>query len=310
MVIDETSMLDLSLAAKLLDAISPGTRVIFVGDPDQLPSIGAGNVLQDMMASKVIPHARLDKIKRQNPGAIIENCHRIRIGEDIELDPADPGSDMHFLPCRDSDPAIREARAVDLIVDLVCRRLPKAYGVDSKRDIQVLTPLREKTKLSCKDLNLKLQDKLSASDPIERSRFRIGDKVIQLKNDYGAGILNGDIGYVLDSYLGPDRKVVLAVEFQDPKRRVEVDVYENNLDLAYAITVHKFLGSECPIVIVPIFASFGSMIMQRNWLYTAVSRAKRVCILVGERGEVRKIVRRHSQGKRMTGLAARIEGML
>ncbi len=305
-VIDETSMLDLSLCAKLLDAVTLGTRIIFIGDTHQLPSVGAGNVLRDLIDSGVIPCAELTTIKRQDAGLIIRNCHAIRAGENIKLDNG-KGSDFFFL--RESDPI----KIQKTIVDLVIRRLPKKYGdasPDLKRGIQVLSPVREKTDLSCKALNAVLQPVLAGSPAIEGVKFRVGDKVINTKNDYTHGILNGDIGIVTAiDHAGTGRGgKTIAVTFDAPEREVELPLFDNSLDLAYAITVHKFQGSECDVVVIPIHRAFGPMIMQRNWLYTAISRAKRACILVGQLGEVAGIIKRVDQEGRHTWLGRRLVG--
>jgi exodeoxyribonuclease V alpha subunit len=172
--------------------------------------------------------------------------------------------------------------------------------LDALHDIQVISPFREKTALSCKALNVRLQQALNPNPAVEGCRFRQGDKVIQLRNDYERGIVNGDVGFVRE-ISKPARKI--RVQFENPERMVELDLINNDLDLAYCMTIHKSQGSEWPAVLIPIHPSFGPLMLHRNLLYTAVSRAKSQCIVLGHRDEVRKIVRRPGQEKRFTGLA-------
>jgi len=291
-ILDEMSMVDVRLFASFLEAVKPGTRLVLVGDTYQLPSVGPGNVLKDLIASGAVPCQELTVIKRQEPGLIITNSHRIKAGQDIEVRNG-PGSDFFFLS------RATEAEIRDTVLDLVRTRLPATYGVDRLRDIQVITPLREKTSLSCKGLNAVFQEALNPAPLPNGSRFKPGDKVINKKNNYQLDIINGDIGYVRDVDPKDD---TIVVDFENPDRRVELSLRDNDLHLAYAITCHSFQGSEAPIIVIPIHRCFGSLIMQRNWLYTAVSRAQKVCVLVGQREEVRKTIRRNKQQKRFTGL--------
>jgi len=291
-VLDEVSMVDVPLMARLLEALAPGTRLILVGDTYQLPPVGAGNVLKDAISSGVIPTTELTIIKRQDEGLIIRNCHRIKNGEDIEVGNSS-AKDFFFLQ-RESEDEIRET-----ILDLVSRRLPDSYKADPLRDVQVLSPLREKTGLSCKALNAEFQKRLNPNPPVEGCRFRSGDKVIQNRNNYEKDVINGDIGYVRE--IDP-RSRAITVAFENPERVVELPLYDNDLELAYAVTVHKFQGSETPIVVIPIHQAFGPFLMQRNLLYTAVSRARKVTVLVGQRGEVPRIIGRNQQQKRFTRL--------
>jgi exodeoxyribonuclease V alpha subunit len=160
--------------------------------------------------------------------------------------------------------------------------------------------LREKTGISCKALNTEFQRRLNPNPAIDGCRFRVGDKVIQNKNNYEKDIINGDIGYVREI----DRSTrTIIVTFENPTRIVDLPLYENDLELAYACTVHKYQGSEARIIVVPIHRCLGTLIMQRNLLYTAVSRAREVCILVGQREEIPKIIRRNQQQRRFTRLA-------
>lgn len=292
-VLDEVSMVDTSLFARFLEAVAPGTRLVLVGDTYQLPSVGPGNILKDLISSKTVPSTELTIIKRQDEGLIIRNCHRIKNGEDIELGNS-TARDFFFLK-RDDEESIRET-----ILDLVSRRFPESYKADPLREVQVITPLREKTALSCKALNAEFQRRINPKPKVEGCRFKVGDKVIQTKNQYDKDIINGDIGYVL----GIDKKGrSITVAFENPERTVELPLYENDLELAYAITCHKFQGSEARIIVIPVHRSFGPLIFQRNWIYTGVSRAKEVCVLVGQRDELTKAIRRNQQQRRHTRLA-------
>jgi len=292
-ILDEVSMIDVSLMASLLDAVAPNTRLIMVGDTYQLPSVGPGNILKDMISSGAIPFTELTIIKRQDEGLIVRNCHRIKNGEDIELENS-RAKDFFFLR-REDEESIRET-----IFELLIHRLKESYDIDPLRDVQIISPLRERTALSCRALNKECQEKLNKNPKIENCPFKIGDKVIQTKNEYEKDIINGDIGYIRSINL---QEKTIYVDFENPDRLVEIPLHENNLELAYCITCHKFQGSEAPIIIIPIHRSFGPLIMQRNWLYTAVSRAKDVCILIGQREEIPRIIRRNHQQRRFTNLA-------
>jgi len=291
-ILDEVSMVDTPLMARFLEAVAPGTRLILVGDTYQLPSVGPGNILKDLIASGTIPSTELTIIKRQDEGLIIRNCHRVKNGEDIELGNS-TARDFFFLK-REEHEEIRET-----ILELVSRRFPESYQADPLRDVQVITPLREKTGLSCKALNEEFQRRINPVPAIDGVRFKVGDKVIQTKNQYDLDIINGDIGYVL-ALDQKDRTI--TVGFENPERVVSLPLHQNDLELAYAITCHKFQGSEARIIVIPIHRSFGPLIMQRNWIYTAVSRAREVCVLVGQRGEVPLIIHRNHQQRRFTRL--------
>lgn len=298
-VLDETSMIDTPLMASFLNAVAVGTRLILVGDTYQLPAVGPGNILKDIIASGQIPCVELDIIKRQSPGQIVNNCHAIKAGRMIELD----NDSKDFFWIDGEDPAaIRKE-----ILDLVARRLPESYHADPLKDIQVISPMREKTDLSCKAINEVFQNEYNKNPKVKNCRFKVGDKVIQLKNDYDKEIINGDIGYV-QKIETVDRDPMIDVLFENPERKVTLPAYENNLDLAYAITCHKFQGSESKIIILPIHKCFSPLLMQRNWLYTAVSRAREVCICIGQDREIPKIIGRNKQMQRYTRLAKLLSG--
>jgi exodeoxyribonuclease V alpha subunit len=301
-IIDEVSMLDVSLAASLLKAIPQRTRLILVGDIYQLPSVGPGAVLKSLIECGTIPHAELTTIKRQDPGLIVTNCHRIKDGRDIEEARIGNGdADMYFLR-REEEEAVRNT-----ILDLYFDRLAARPECGNKfRDIQIICPRREATSLSAKEFNKAIQARIHTHG--ERRRIMDGDKVIQLKNGYFKDkdgvevfVANGDIGFVEAIESGKIR-----VRFDLPDRVVEFEAGNNDLDLAYALTIHKYQGSEAPIIIMPIHRSAGPLVQQRNLLYTAVSRAAKLCVLVGQRGEVKKIVDRNKQLARHNLLAKRL----
>ena len=301
LILDETSMLDLPLFASTLRAVPPKARLILIGDVNQLPAVGAGNVLRDLIRSKVIPVAELTKIKRQNPGLLLRNAHAVKDGSPIAVENEKADGDFYFLAMSSQMDIQQE------ICDLVTKRLPAKYGFDPLQDIQVISPFREKTNLSCKALNAKLQDVLNRDGEfVGKSIFRVGDKVIQRRNDYELKIVNGDIGVVLDWSTNVDKVPVMNVRFDNPEREVSIPVYDNNLQLAYCLTCHSFQGSEATAVIIPIHTSFGSLIMQRSWVYTAITRAKSLCVVVGEMSAFREASKRNRQIARFTTLAEKL----
>ena len=316
-ICDEVSMMDNWLMASLLKAIRPGSRLILVGDTNQLPAVGAGNVLKELIDSEIVPFTELTEIKRQDPGLIVENCHAIKNGiRDIEsgregvldfcfLDMDSPEAIQDTI--KDILKGVKNDENLGLFGGLVEKCLAPLGKLDVLRDVQVITPLREKTDLSVKALNFSLQKLLNRNarftKPGGRYSYFTGDKVIQKKNEYDIGIINGDMGIVK----GIDMKYKeIEVTFENPKREVSLPMKDNHLELAYAITCHSFQGSEAPVIIIPIHSSFGSLIMQRNWLYTAISRAQKLCILIGQREEIPKIIGRNKQQFRYTQLASKI----
>ena len=305
-ILDEASMIDIRLMASLTAALRPRARLILVGDVNQLPAVGPGNVLADVIASGRVPVARLTTIKRQNPGALLTGIHAIKDGRPPVIANR-PGDDL-FFDARETPDEI--ARTV---VDLVTRRLPAKFpGLDVLRDVQVLTAMRERGPLGCLDLNRALQAALNGgrdddagSRPDAPPKLRLRDKVIQGKNDYGRGIINGDIGFVRGLERGEDGKAAVQVAFDAPARAVEVPAGENALTLAYACTVHKFQGSECRVVVIPLHASQAHM-LTRSWVYTAISRAKECCVLVGSRAALSQAVKITRGTERTTGLASMV----
>ena len=310
-IIDEASMIDLMLMDGLLSAVKEGTRLIFTGDADQLPSVGAGNVLRDMIASECIPTIRLKEIFRQAEGSgIVANSHLINGGEY----PEQQGGDDFYIISKNNENSISET-----IKELIGGRIEAGFDfVRSADDIQVLTPTK-RGMLGAPSLNSVLQDVINPADELKAElkygsvTFREGDKVMQLKNNYGAewrsehfttegeGVFNGDMG-IIESIDVEDK--VMTVRMDDRLIDYCGDMLEE-IDLAYAVTVHKSQGSEFPVVIIPVF-SFPPMLMTRNLLYTAVTRGKKLVIIVGDPGRVRSMIDNNRADGRYTGLKARL----
>ncbi|MFA6948356.1 MAG: ATP-dependent RecD-like DNA helicase [Eubacteriales bacterium] len=306
-IIDEASMVDTVLLNGLLRAIKPGARLILIGDSDQLPSVGAGNVLCDLIASDRFSTVKLKEIFRQaKESLIVTNAHAINEGEEPTLDSTD--NDFFFLTRN------REENIAPTIADLCVSRLPKSYGEDIREKIQVITPSR-KGVAGTEMLNSLLQRTLNPPSPKKKEKkvreiiFREGDKVMQIKNNYdipwekegtdgGSGVFNGDIG-VIRKISPADESVTIA--FDD--RVAEYDfAMLGELDHAYAITVHKSQGSEYPVVIMPVY-SYSPRLLTRNLLYTAVTRAQKMVIMVGRRDVLHAMIDNNRQTLRYTGLA-------
>ena len=305
-IVDEASMVDNHLMSALLRAVKPGARVVIIGDSDQLPSVGAGNVLRDLLESRRFATVRLTEIFRQAQASlIITNAHAINRGNMPRIDVKD--NDFFFLP-RESD---REIAAT--VAQLYQTRLPRTYGDMAVHGTQVICPSR-KGETGTENLNVILQNALNPASPSKREHrfreltFREGDRVMQIRNNYdlewekpdgtmGCGVFNGDIGVIERINPGAEN---LEIRFDE--RHV---VYEFNLldelEMAYAITVHKSQGSEYPIVILPM-GSAAPMLLSRNLLYTAVTRAQSMVILVGREGILRTMVENNRQSMRYTGL--------
>jgi exodeoxyribonuclease V alpha subunit len=309
LVVDEASMLDVRLAADLLAALAPATRLVLVGDVDQLPSVGPGRVLRDVIDSGAVPTVRLTEIFRQAATSlIVTNAHRIHDGELPELGAPPPtGNDARdFFFLEEDDPI----KAATLVRDLVTTRLPRRYGLSS-HEIQVLAPMH-RGELGAGNLNQLLQEALTAGAPsVQRGarQYRVGDKVMQIRNDYDKEVWNGDIGVVVraESQDGAgESSVAVRFEDRDGDREVEYDSDElDELALAYAATVHKSQGSEYTAVIVPVHTQHFVM-LQRNLLYTAVTRGKRLVVLVGSRKALGIAVRNADVTLRCSGLAHRL----
>ena len=308
LIVDECSMVDEMLMYSLLRAVPDSMRVILVGDVDQLPSVGAGNVLRDIIDSGAVPVVRLTKIFRQAAASrIILNAHRINDGEFPDLSNG-AGTDFFFQKAEEPE------KAAEIIVDLVKNRLPKYYHV-LPQAIQVLTPMQRGV-VGAANLNQLLQ--AAVNPPVRDYKgnpgpelhrggyiFRAGDKVMQIKNNYDKEVFNGDIGMI--EKIDPEDRT-LAVRFDD--RSIEYDATElDEMVLAYATTVHKAQGAEYPIVVMPVMMTH-FMMLQRNLLYTGVTRAKKILVLVGQKKAVGYCVRNVTVDKRNTLLAERLKGMV
>ncbi len=303
-VIDETSMVDLSLGAQTLRAIPKHASLLLVGDVDQLPSVGPGSVLRDVIDSGAVAVCRLTEVFRQAAASeIITNAHRINEGQMPDLSaqaspPSRPATDFYFV--RADEPE----RGVELIVEMVRNRIPSRFGHDPLEDIQVITPMHRGL-LGARNLNAVLQDRLNPDSPgVERygQTYRVGDKVMQTVNNYDKDVYNGDSGRIVSVDI---EKGELAVRFDS--RCVEYDIRElDELSLSYAITVHKSQGSEYPVVIVPIHTQHYVM-LQRNLLYTAITRSRKLVVLVGTEKAVAIAVKRMSSTRRITTLRQRLQ---
>ena len=300
-VVDESSMIDILLMKALLEAVPDYMKVVLVGDVDQLPSVGAGSVLRDMIDSGAVPCVRLRRIFRQAQDSdIIMNAHAINRGEMPRTDNR-KGTDFWFTE-RDTPEKIAET-----VRFLVAEHLPKKSGFKPS-DIQVLCPMkRESDPTGSTRLNAVLQEALNPQ-PLKVVRngreFRKGDRVMQTKNDYEKGVFNGDMGTVTE--VDPEERA-LRVRFDEDLEPDYRGADLDHLDLAYAITVHKSQGSEFPVVIIPLHRSQYVM-LQRNLLYTAVTRAKRFCIVVGTREAVRMAAGRQDASRRCSLLEGRLDG--
>lgn len=300
-VVDEASMLDLILANKLIKAVAPGAHLLLVGDVDQLPSVGAGEVLRDILGADAIPRVRLTKIFRQaQESGVVVNAHRINAGQP----PAIGEYPDFFLFPADEPEAIAE-----LVVDIVARRIPRKFKLHP-RDIQVLTPMH-RGPAGAGNLNTILQEALAPhreSMPERRHGarvFRVGDKVIQIRNNYDkgkAGVFNGTVG-VITALSGEDRQLTVRTD-EDEDLTYDFDELDE-LQHAYAITVHRSQGSEYPAVVIPVSMSSYTM-LQRNLLYTAVTRARKLVVLAGSRKAIAIAVRTAGTGRRHTALTHRL----
>jgi exodeoxyribonuclease V alpha subunit len=303
-VVDECSMIDLILANKLVKAVARGAHLLLVGDVDQLPSVGAGEVLRDLLAaSDMIPRVRLTRIFRQaQQSGIVVNAHLVNAGSPPRLHGF---PDFFWFTCDDPE------ETAALTVDIVARRIPHRFGLDPRRDVQVLTPMH-RGPAGAGNLNILLQQALTPHAEGQPERryggrvFRVGDKVTQLRNNYdkgASGVFNGTVGVVTGMSLEDSKLTVLTDEDES------VDYAFDELDElthAYAATIHRSQGSEYPAVVIPLTVS-SWMMLQRNLLYTAITRAKRLIVLAGSRRALAVAVRTSGAGRRHTGLTHRLE---
>ena len=296
LIVDECSMIDILLFYNLMKAIPSNMRLILIGDIDQLPSVGAGNVLRDIIDSQQIPVVRLTRIFRQAQSSrIVMNAHAINAGQFPNIKNG-LDTDFFFINQEDADEMVR------LIIGLVRDRLPKKYGYPPK-EIQVLTPMQRGT-VGAGNLNIELQNALNPTGPSLAHggyTFRQGDKVMQIRNNYDKNVFNGDIGYI-NSVDTNER--TLTVSFDN--RLVEYDITElDEIVLAYAITIHKSQGSEFPVVVMPVTMKHFVM-LQRNLIYTGITRAKKICVLVGTTKALAYAIRNQTVSKRNTKLKERL----
>ena len=308
-IVDEASMIDNALMCALLRAVKPGARMIIIGDADQLPSVGAGNVLRDIIASLRFATVTLNTIFRQaQESLIVTNSHAINEGRMPELN--EKNKDFFFLR-RSSD-----AEIAYTVADLYKNRLPSSYGAETVNKIQVITPSR-RGEAGTDNLNVLLQGSLNPKDKSKREKvfrdkvFREGDRVMQTKNNYdiewenasrsGVGIFNGDIGVICEI---DQSEQYMEILFDDRRVLYDFSLLED-LEHAYAVTVHKSQGSEYPIVIIPMY-SCPPMLMTRNLLYTAVTRAQEMVVLVGREDYVKRMVENDRKAQRYTCLRHRL----
>lgn len=296
-IVDEASMLDQWLAGRLISAIHPKAKLILVGDVDQLPSVGPGNVLSDVISSEKVTTVRLSKIFRQDSaGLIVKNAHMINAGRKPILPKSDKLSDFYFI--QEDDPQ----RLREQICDLVARRLPEKFSFDPMEDIQVIAPMH-RGETGVGSLNLELQKRLNPTGPeLDRGGilYRRGDKVMQTVNNYDMEVFNGDVGRIQVVKDGE-----LTVRFDDG-----IKIYSGekigDLVIAYALSIHKAQGSEYPAVVVPLSTQH-YILLQRNLLYTAVTRAKKLVVLAGSRKALFQAIRNNRPAGRYTGLTKRLK---
>jgi exodeoxyribonuclease V alpha subunit len=299
-IFDEASMIDTPLMNSLLAALPGPAQFLLVGDIDQLPSVGPGNVLNDLIASGVIPAIRLETIFRQgNRSWIVVNAHHINNGEFIEIPPRDPDhpADFFFVECDTPE------NVIERMLTLITQRIPAKFGLDPRTDIQVLSPMR-RNQLGAANLNTVLQDALNPDGPaIERfgRRFRTGDRVLQIRNNYDKDVFNGDIGRIkgIDT-----EQQVMVIDFD--KRLVNYDFSElDELDLAYACSIHKSQGSEYPAVLI-VLTTQHYKLLQRNLIYTGITRGRKLVGIIGSSKALRIAIHNNTVQARRTGLRARL----
>jgi exodeoxyribonuclease V alpha subunit len=301
LVVDETSMVDVPLMHNLLRALPRDASLLLVGDVDQLPSVGPGMVLRNLIDSSLVPVARLTEVFRQAANSrIITNAHRVNEGLLPELPEKDAETDFFFIE-RNKPEDIS-----DMLVEMVKERIPKKFHLDPFRDIQVLSPMNRGS-LGIRELNARLQDALNPARPDEPTvekfgvHFRVRDKVIQTENDYDKEVFNGDIGQIV-KIDPPERELVVRFDQRD----VKYDFGElDDLSPAYAITIHKSQGSEFSGVVIPL-ATQHFMLLQRNLLYTGLTRGKKLVVLIGQRKALEMAVRNNKTERRFSGLLERL----
>ncbi len=299
LILDEVSMIDIDLMRYILSSLRPGARLLLVGDADQLPSVGPGAVLRDIIASRRIKTTKLSQIMRQDEhGLIVRNAHRILHGK-TPFWRNHPDDDFFFLERQDS------SATQTSVIDLVCRRIPRRYNLDPAQDIQVITPMH-KGKCGVRELNALLSEKLNPQAKRTTTMpFAVGDRVMQTTNNYDIGVFNGDIGVVIAT---DEDKREIVVRFPETDATYDSSFW-GQLVQAYAITVHKSQGSEYPAVVMPLLTEHYIM-LARNLLYTAITRAQTLIVIVGSRKALEIAVRNNKPMCRNTALAERIREFL
>ena len=313
-IVDEASMIDLMMMNNLVKGLKPTTQIIIVGDVNQLPSVGPGSVLKDLISSDIIPTVELKQIYRQSAQSdIIINAHRVNDGDYPEFTNKD--TDLFFIPTNTIENTITELKS------LVSYRLESFSKMDIMKDLQILTPMK-KTELGTIELNEKIQEILNPKNDLKiekeygGKKFRVGDKVMQIINNYDKkysidgsffeGIYNGDIGYIQDISITEEKMYIMF----DDERLVEYDFAElDQIEHSYAITIHKSQGSEFDYVVLPIFTGYRKL-LTRNLLYTAMTRAKKMLIIVGNRNALNYMVDNFESKNRKTGLKEKLENLL
>ncbi len=300
LIVDEASMIDATLMYHLLKAVPPDATMILVGDVNQLPAVGAGNVLDDIIASRVVPVVRLNEIFRQaKESSIITNAHRINNGYMPEINPEDKQSDFYFIEQESPE------RVLEIILELASHRIPTRFGFNKTHDVQVLSPMHKGT-VGTTNLNLELQKILNPSKEgvtYGHTVYHVNDKVMQIRNNYEKNVFNGDVGRIT----GINRETREVTIYFDG-RPVIYDI--NDLDevaLAYAVSVHKSQGSEYPAVIMPVLTQH-YMLLQRNLIYTGVTRGRRLVVLVGTKKALAIGVKNDKTQQRFTRLSQRLQG--
>lgn len=296
-IFDETSMIDVKLAADLLAALPDTAVVVWVGDTDQLPSVGAGSVLGDLIASGVVPATRLSFIFRQDEsGLIVRNAHHVNAGEPLEIRRGE--SDFYFMRCEDPETCVQRA------IEFMQERIPRKFALDPRTDVQILVPMR-KNVLGTDHLNVRLQQALNPrGEAVQRGgvTFRVGDRVMQLRNNYDKDVYNGDIGFVKAVEMATR---ALIVTFDGRPVRYEAGDLDE-LVLAYAMTIHKSQGSEYPAVIVLLHTQHYLM-LQRNLLYTAITRGRKLVLLMGVPYAIDQAIKTNTVRERRTTLADKLK---
>jgi len=298
-IVDEVSMVDILLMRSLLDALPPAAQLVLVGDSNQLPSIGAGNVLADLIGSGRVPHVELTTLFRQAACSRIVTCAHEVIHGEVSRFANGPDDNCFFLTAEDP------ARCLELLIELVCTRLPKRYRLDPRTDIQVLSPMH-RGELGTQNINRLLQQRLTTGGVgVTRGEvtFTTGDRVMQVRNNYDRGVFNGDIGYITQV----DDEGMVGVQF-DAVRAVYDPRELDELMHAYCISIHKSQGCEFPAVVIPMTTQHFVM-LRRNLVYTALTRARQLCVLAGNPRAFAIAVRAQEGQRRYTRLAARLSAV-